>query len=315
MDVNSIIIDRCNSFLLPDPVLPSNILNSDIKINENPFWSFLIGETISFGALRIALDSCSKDYSYLKDISFLLPNQILSVDLDLVETEESRLLFKPFLEELNLEIQIDGSQISYISTYSPSDVPNEIIATIIRLYSPLRKFLLAIKYKLCLDIDIFAVKKDLDSLYNFSNNTHAKQIFWGLIQIMSSYQPHNFRLIELSRNIRGQQLEIFQKLSNNVKYHQLSQIIYNLGYNNLSQKVLVDLEILSEDLIHSISLDGLLTISSKSIFLNQRTFNQPPLVIYNLLSSEFLPPIVPMHKAIQDALENWISMYPSSVLS
>lgn len=273
-------------------------LSGKDRVRDASSWPFIVEELIAFGATDIAIPKISLALYAMDVLPDSLRKRIKIIDKKQAVLEASNLFFSPIAEDFGLKI----------GTWSLArrrEIPEALELAVVKLYFNMYAFFLGLEYHLEIDIDIQSMRQSIDILRAQARNPESRAGLAVLAGVFNCYDPTSVNSVILKPTVSDRLVELFVEFVQDETYKQMSRSFHDLGYPAHLKRSLTVIGRLSRKLVTKVPFKQVLDISSKIIAAASSLPLPDSELGESLVRKKYLPPVVPVRKAIGRAREAW----------
>jgi hypothetical protein len=288
---------NCALLTWPGSMLEVSDRGQRIMVPDYSILPLAIEEYISVGAVELALDFVPGEFpGLLERIPALLRKRLRFVGNPSLRQNVVAIL-SPVYEEFGVE-SLGGIGLRFTDA-SPVGLRDSIVT----VWGDLYTFLVGMKNRLQIDIDLGAFLCAVRNVRYQSKNPDSRANLAVLEGILSSYRARRIECVGLRPSASNEAVTLFNELAGIEAYRDLSRAARNIGVPDYSDVAIQSFSQISRDLVRSEEFQGLLASSSRRIAASQKMQQDDVLQIVRPSSSGFLPPIVSFEAARIRALK------------
>jgi len=285
---------------------PVSIKRSRGLVRDGSAFAYQIEELIALGAIQVAIQACPRNTAFRDSLSTKLRDRVRLIDDDYECQMSAKALLSPIAEELCLEFQ--GGVVS-INKKLDEDV--ERAAT--RLYFYLQSFLLGVEHRLQIDIDLADMKASADLLRRTLRSLDGRAVASVLTGILTTYEPAFLSTAIVHPMAEQQLISLFKEFVQDETYKHLSEASHKIGIPRRAKRAVSMVGRQAKKLISKPAFREITDLSSKVIMMATQVPVPDSDAFNALVASGYLPPIVSLRKASQDAQAVWLAQKPDIV--
>jgi hypothetical protein len=261
-------------------------------------WPFIVEELIAFGATDIAIPKISLALYAMDVLPDSLRKRIQIIDKKRAVLDASNLFFSPIAEEFGLKV---GAW----SLTRMRNIPQNLELAVVELYFNMYTFFLGLEYQLEIDLNIDSIKQSIEVLRSHARDSVSRARLAVLTGVLNCYGPSKVDSIILKPSSNTRLIELFAEFVQDETYRQISNNFHKLGYPAHLKRSITLIGRLSRKFITNAPFKQVVDISSKII----ATASSLPLpdskLGASLVKKKYLPPVVPVRKAMSRAKAAW----------
>jgi hypothetical protein len=308
---------------------------------DDCFLKALMEELICFGVLKIAIRPDRYLYNKITHFPKAYKDRIERIDKYNKVTEQAKALFTPIANEFGFCIAGDflrpiDPKYHIRSPFSSSDSDEAVsfmypsssgtVLPLMQLYANLPPFLLGLKYRLQVYLDLEATTKAINFLYGLAEKSESRIILANLKSIFDTYRPQEVDAPVFISGASNESVFFLQELVRDEEYKQLSLKASLFGYPSLWAKSIGRFGRKAKRLItkyrgrldlgsNIISGAASLPILSDPLFSGSGKLFAEALNIHKaLIKTDYFPPIVSLEKTIKNVETAVASRHPHSTI-
>jgi len=274
-------------------------------------FEFIVEALIAQSASQIALLSWGEgvDRALLDNVPPTLRKRIKFVDHDSSALKLAISVLSPIFDEFSIEPK--GPALMYKSNLLDHNVEHAIIET----YSSLHTFLLGLRHKLQIDINIEQLKKAVSLIRCKSGNPESRANMAIVEGILNFYRQGTVGAIEIVPRARKKQTELFINFLEDTSFEELSRATHSLGFPLLFRKSAVQIKQTLRKIMASERFAQIIAASSKPISAVTRVPLPSPELMKMFEFSDYLPPIVSLKPTLEQAYTDWDTLFKDENLA
>jgi len=261
---------------------------------------FIIEELVAFGALEIVLPF------KLPKSSIQTICEPLRKRISFVSGKEESKLAKSFLLPIFNEFGIEA-EANCIAWRYPKDFPTNIMDAIQILHASISPFLLGIKHKIQIDIDVFGLKNAVSLLRGKVTSSRLRANLAILEGVLNTYEDISVDSICIRSHAPTEHISIFEDLVNDEHYRQLSNKYYRLGMPQYLKRGLMLIKRQIRKLLSRQKYRMALDIALRNIQAATKIPLLDSEVLNKLFIQNYLPIIISIQIPISTAKKKWKS--------
>lgn len=264
-------------------------------------FEFIVEALIAQSASQIALLSWGKevDRSLLENVPPTLRKRIIFIDRDRSALNLAISVLSPAFTEFSIEAD------KYALTFKKSPPDRVLGEAIAETYFSLHDFLLGLKNKLQVDINIEDLKKSVSLIRCRSENPESRANMAILEGIFNSYKQDTVGAIQIVPHGGKKQTELFINFLEDTSFEELSRATHGLGFPLLFRKSAVQIKQTLRKIVASERFAQIVAASSKPISAVTKIPLPSPELVKMFEFSDYLPPIVSLKPTLEQAYTGW----------
>jgi hypothetical protein len=299
-----------NKILLPDALPFIRMLVTSTGravVGDGSGLQFLVEEFIALGAIEVAVDACSSISNVVGQLPRAYKKRVIIVNKREKVSKKLKGFLNPIADEFDLKFCPPNSMSGNRKT------PEKVLTAAYGLQRSLYWFLMALDYKLQVDVDLTSMKNDIGTLRQLSRNPDSRANLAVLSGILETYNPITYSSLSLHSTAPSQLVQVFQEFAQDEAYREISAQAHLLGFPAHARKAVVNIGRLSREFVTKSPFKQIVNLSSKLISAATSLPLPDADSVASLVRDAYLPPIIPLKKAIQKAKETWEEVNPSFI--
>lgn len=266
-------------------------------------FEFIVEALIAHSAYQIVLESFGEkgDSTLLDNVPQALKKRIKFIDRDTSAVELAINLFSPVFDEFSVEAQGEYA-LSFKSKKLPSSEVRDALAT---SYFSLHPFLLGLRHKLQVDIDIDRFKRALSVIRERSKNPEGRANVAVLEGILNCYSSGTIDGLKIVPGARNELVESFINFLEDSSFQELSRANFELGFPLRFRKSVVRIKQTVRKIVSSEKFRLLVAASSKAITAATRVPLPDADLAKTIVPSHYLPPVISLEPILSQARTLW----------
>lgn len=280
-------------------------LGKTVWFRDVTSFEFIVEALIAHSASEIVLESYGEklDGKLLNNVPQALRKRIKFVDKDRSALKLATAVISPVFDEYSVEPQ--GLALAFKKEMADHELDNAIATSYWSLYP----FVLGLRHKLEVDIDIGMFKKAVSTIRRKSKNSEARANMSILEGVLNCYSPFTIDALNIVPRATREQAELFINLLEDSSFKELSRASFGLGLPIYFRKSLLRIKQGVRKIVSSERFKPLVNASSKSITAATRVPLPDADLIKSMVTSDYLPPIVSLKPILEQARTVWEGQY------
>lgn len=267
-------------------------------------FEFIVEALVAHSASQIALQSWGEEHDsmLLHHLPTTLRKRIKFVDADFGALKLAHSVFSPVFEEYHIEPLRPGSYALRI----PGGLLNKPIEEdITHSWIMLPEFLLGLKHKLEVDVDIKRFRQSISTIRQESRNPESRANMSILEGILSCYRLGEVEGLHVVSHAAQEQRESFIRFLEDLDYEELSKANFGLGFPLYFKKMSAKISQLVRRIVSNERFASMFNACSSSLMIATQLPMPNSELVKTLVPSSYLPPIVSLKPALHEAREAW----------
>ena len=267
-------------------------------------FEFIVEALIAHSASQIALQSWGeeRDVKLLDHLPKSLRKRIKFIDTDFSALRFAHLVFSPVFEEYHIKPFRPGS---YALTIPEGLLNEPIQEDIFHSWILLPQFLLGLRYKLEVDIDIGQFRRALSAIRQKSRNPESRANMSILEGILGCYRLGKIEGLRITPSAVKEQEESFIRFLEDSDYEELSKANFGLGFPPHFKKYSTRIRHLVRRIVSNDRFPHIFEACSRPLSVATQVPMPSSDLVKTLVPSSYLPPIVSLEPALHEAREAW----------
>jgi len=299
---------RYNRVLLQEVgfMRPVRIKGAQGGVRDGSALAYQIEELIALGAVEVAIQGWPSNQVFRDSLSPTLRGRVRLIDEDLQCLNRAQAVLFPIAEELSLELGF--SAVSYNKKLDSS-----VQSAAATLHFSLQSFLLGVEHNLQIDIDLAGMKASVDLLRRNLRSPEARAVASLLAGILATYEPATLSATVVRPMAPPQLISLFEEFVQDETYRQLSEASHDIGIPRRAKRAIVMVGRHAKKLIAKPAFREVADLSSKAITMATQVPVPDSDACNALVASGYLPPIVSLREAMDDAHSMWMTQRPEII--
>jgi hypothetical protein len=265
-----------------------------------------VEELVATGAMEFAVDLALGDVENLKlHAPRALSNRIVPTLSDGIGSVVGSIL-RPVFQEF-------GIKNTGISAFVFHGAPPEIGEAVAHLAGDLYRFLVAMRNRLQLDIDLASFIRCAGLIRQASTDPEGRGNMAAIEGILSCYENRDVNSINLQPVASERAIELFAEFVSDHSYQHLSEEAGKFGYPDKLVASEHEFSLTAEDFAQRPGYISEITLSKLSFSAAKRLPNQNSELAAQICESGYLPPVVSFAAARQRAVQNYATLKPKPI--
>lgn len=262
----------------------------------------LINEYLRLGATRIAVPADDPTTDWLHELSSKTRSHVVVIDQD----NEVLKRVQAFMDPIVDEVPVRFTSGDYFP--EPANPQDPAAANVIAVRRALRRFLLGIRYRLQVDLDLDHTRKSLEALRASLTSQDALVNIHRFLGILNSYELKNINSLEFVSDLAADRVREFEQLLDDELFHKLSRAGYFLGIPGMLRRAMWAVQRVAADIV-KVRAKPLLKIAATPVNVATGGFSDVSAIADLLPEGKpvFLPPLAWFSSARMDALKRFES--------
>jgi hypothetical protein len=274
-------------------------------------FEFIVEALIAHSASQIVLESWGKevDKALLGNIPQILRRRVKFVDRDVNVLKLAIKVLSPVFDEFSFEPM--GYALKFKARLTDLEIEDAITTT----YFSLHPFLLGLRHKLQVDIDINRFKKAVSAVRQKSKNPEGRANMSVLEGILNCYSPHTIDGLNILPSASKEQQGLFINFLEDSSFSDLSRANFGLGLPFRFRRSATQIKQVVRKIVSSERFALLVGASSKPVTAATRIPLPDADLVRALVPSNYLPPIVSFEPVLEQARAVWEDMFGNKNLA
>lgn len=306
MNVNNDYSAQLNRLYLPITGFFSEIRlpNQHILFRDMSSFEFIVETLIAHSASEIIVQSYGDKYDnrQLSHLPQILRCRIKFVDQGGKSVELAKSIFYPVFDEFSIEPN-RGLALKIAHKKSPEE--DELFSAITHSYWEIHTFLLGLKHKSQIDINMESLKSKLCTIREQSKNPASRANISVLEGILNCYSLHKIDGLSAIPNYSKETLNAFLEFLEGSNFKRLSKENFQLGFPDHIKNSAIKIRQRVRRILCDDRFQKILYLSSKSITAATSIPLPAAEIATALLTSKYLPPIISIKPLLDQAELSW----------
>lgn len=264
-------------------------------------FEFILEALVAHSACEIVLPSWGedRDSALLDNVPQALRRRVKFVDqYEALKLANSILL--PVFDEFSIEY--DGLALSYRKPPGKANIIYDAIPTV--CFS-LREFLLGLRHRLQIDIDVNRLKKAVSIIRRGSRNPEGRANMSVLEGILGCYTPVTIGGLNMVPQASKEHTESFISFLEDATFEELSKESFGLGLPSYFKKSAIRIKQLVRKIVSNERFRPMVNAASKPITIATGVPLPDAELVKTIIPSPYLPPIISLQPALEEARIVW----------
>lgn len=306
MNVNNDYSAQLNRLYLPITGFFSEIRrpNQHILFRDMSSFEFIVETLIAHSASEIIIQSYGDKYDnrQLSHLPQILRCRIKFVDQGGKSVELAKSIFYPVFDEFSIE---PDRCLTLKTAPVKSPEADELFSAIATSYWQIHAFILGLKYKLQIDINLEYLRGRLRIIRDQSKNPASRANISVLEGILNCYSPSTVDGLSVIPNYSRETVNEFLDFLEDSNFKGLSQENFKLGFPDQISKAAIKIRQRVRRILSDERFEKILYLSSKSITAATSIPLPAAEIATALLTSKYLPPIISIKPLLDQAELSW----------
>lgn len=300
MDVNSASLNRVFLPIIGFPQWFRGI-RSEGWFRDVTSFEFIVETLVGHSAWEITLESCADEIEtrLLENLPQALRKRIRFIDKDGTALKLAETVMSPVFNEFSIEPCGHGG-ISH-----DAGLDEKVSSAIAHTYWNLHTFLLGLRHKSEIDINISSFRNEVSVIWQESKTREARGNMSILQGILNCYRPLNVDALSVVPHATKKHLDLALSFLEDSMFKDLTKERYKMGLPLYVKKSLVKVKQIVRRIVSNERFEPLFNTSLKLI----ETATKVPLPKANLiqliLPYDYLPPILRLEPLLEEAKKVW----------
>lgn len=268
-------------------------------------FEFIVEAIVAYSASEIVVQSYRKkiDDRLLDNVPRILRKRIKFIRADIGVLKLATTILSPVFEEHHIGI-IEPNGYSVRGTGEQLD--EELSRDVFSSWHMLYEFLLGLKYKLEVDIDIERFRKAVSTIRQKSKNPESRANMSILEGILNCYNLGEVECLRIVPHAVKEQKESFISFLEDVDYEELSKANFGLGIPLHFKKYSIRIRHLVRRIVSNDRFPHIFEACSKPLMIATQVPIPSSDLVKTMMPSSYIPPIVNLEPALHQARKAWI---------
>jgi hypothetical protein len=265
---------------------------------DGAYLMFLIEELIAQSALEVVIPTQSIPGAVADRMPDPIKKYIRTVDR-LPARQRCFSVLAPVANELGFELDGEDRRVR-------RSTDQDLVDVAIELFDGFELFLSGIEHKSAIDLDVVALRRATSVVRGKLSGSEGREVLARLEGVLNTYQPSSIPTLRNVSLATPEQAKGFLRLLEDREYAELSGNTLDLGIPARFGRAVQIMRRIMEDIVSRPPFKQLFNLGTRTITAATHGVPIPDSdAIQALLSSEYLPPAIPLADAMSEAAKRW----------
>jgi hypothetical protein len=305
-----------NRILLPDMAAFRAFTDQDDRVVaasiDGSVLQFLFEELISRSVVEIVIDAHSLIARAIGTVPAILRKRVIVVNKNQKSAKRLSSILAPVFEEFGMK-DFNGNAQGF--TFKRTDQLSDEIQKelLFKVFLPLLRFLIALEIQAQTDVDVKQIQSALTSIKRRSRSPESRAVLAVLNGIFETYKSSTISSLNLIPTAPERLVEYFHEFIQDASYREMSRQSHLLGFPAHLKRSATLVNRLSKKIITKSPFKEIVTLGSKAISTSTQIPLPDSAMAASLLQKKYLPPIINLDDAIEEARHAWKVSQPEHV--